>query len=139
MKTGRNLPRGRANQENQEDLQRMERRTLDTGMPSDTGNPWDALSQKVNRPTTRGIKQYIHIDWAYLVVLLCIAAAVILFVVLNSANAETLPLFSPGEPHRSSPEYPQYFDTVSASVGRTTVSVQQKIFDEAQASVFRAA
>lgn len=137
MKVGRNLPRGRANQENQEELERMERRNLGTNTPAGSGNPWDILSQKANQPTTRGIKNYIHIDWLYLVVLLVIAAAVVLFALLNPAAAEALPAFAPGEPHLSTPEYTLYFETVSASNGVTTISVQQKIYDEAQASALQ--
>ena len=87
MKTGRNLPRGRANQENQQELQRMERRDLGKNA-SASGNPWDTLMHKTDAPHPRGRKPYISLDWGHLAALLVIAAAVVLFAVLSSAKAE---------------------------------------------------
>ena len=62
MKIGRNLPRGRANEENQQELERMRRRDLNGSTPESTGNPWDALTPKHDQVSTSGRGSRMHLD-----------------------------------------------------------------------------
>ena len=139
MKIGRNLPRGRANEENQQELERMRRRDLSGSTPESTGNPWDALTPKHDQVNISGRGSRMHLDLGHAIVLLVIAAAVFLIAIsVSSANAEEA-TFSPGETHTSSPEYALYFRTMSAFDGPLTLSVRDSLYDPEQAASLLAA
>ncbi len=134
MKIGRNLPRGRANEENQQELERMRRRDLNGSTPESTGNPWDALTPKHDQVSTSGRGSRMHLDWGHVIVLLVIAAALFLAACfVSSAHAEEA-LFSEGATHVSTPEYALYFRTVSATDGPLTLSIRDSLYDPEQAA-----